>query len=56
VKTYPGADVNSDHNPVIAKLEIKLKNIRQFKRKEQLDLNLLKQESIRNKYNVEVRM
>ena len=55
VKTYPGADVNSDHNPVIAKLEIKLKNIRQFKRKEQLDLNLLKQESIRNKYNVEVR-
>ena len=55
VKMYPGADVNSDHNPVIAKLEIKLKNIRQFKRKEQLDLNLLKQESIRNKYNVEVR-
>ena len=55
VKTYPGADVNSDHNPVIAKMEIKLKNLRQFKRKEQLDLNLLKQESIKNKYNVEVR-
>ena len=54
-KTYPGADVNSDHNPVIAKIEIKLKNLRQFKRKEQLDLNLLKQESIKNKYNVEVR-
>ena len=36
VKTYPGADVNSDHNPVIAKLEIKLKNIRQFKRKNNL--------------------
>ena len=36
VKTYPGADVDSDHNPVIAKLEIKLENIRQFKRKEQV--------------------
>ena len=55
VKTYPGADINSDHNPVIAKMEIKLKNLRQFKREEQLDLNLLKQESIKNKYNVEVR-
>ena len=55
MKTYPGADIHSDHNPVIAKMEIKLKNLRQFKRMEQLDLNLLKQESIKIKYNVEVR-
>ena len=55
MKTYAGADVNSDHNPVIAKMKIKVKNLRQFKRKEQLDLNLLKQESIKIKYNVEVR-
>ena len=40
---------------MIAKMEIKLKNLRQLKRKEQLDLNLLKQESIKNKYNVKVR-
>lgn len=26
-KTYPGADINSDHNPVVAKLNIKLKKI-----------------------------
>lgn len=26
VKTYPGADCNSDHNPVIAKIRVNLKN------------------------------
>lgn len=26
-KTYPGADINSDHNPVIAKLNVKMKKI-----------------------------
>ena len=25
-KAYPGADINSDHNPVVVKTKIKLKN------------------------------
>ena len=27
-KTYPGADINSDHNPVIAKLNVRMKTIK----------------------------
>ena len=26
-KVYPGADIDSDHNPVIAKLRLKLKKV-----------------------------
>ena len=25
INTYPGADIDSDHNPVVSKIEIKLK-------------------------------
>ena len=41
-KTYPGADMNSDHNPVVVKINMKLKRTNATKRIEQLELNLLK--------------
>ena len=53
-KTYPGADMNSDHNPVVVKINMKLKRTNATKRSEQLELNLLKEETYKNKYNVEV--
>ena len=28
VRTYPGADIGSDHNPVVASVEIKLKRLK----------------------------
>ena len=52
-KTYPGADMNSDHNPVVVKINMKLKRTNATKRTEQLELNLLKEETYKNKYNVE---
>jgi len=32
-KTHPGADINSDHNPVVASLRIKLKKVLKAQRK-----------------------
>ena len=52
-KTYPGADINSDHNPVVVNINMKLKRTNET-RSEQLELNLLKEEAYKNKYNVEV--
>ena len=54
VKTYPGADINSDHNPVVMKLKIKHKKVHTKKRQDQLNLDMLKEESIRSKFNVAV--
>ncbi|KAG1671332.1 Craniofacial development protein 2 [Nymphon striatum] len=55
VKTYPGADINSDHNPVVMKMNIKLKKMKKkHQKREQPDLNLLRQEEYRKKFNVEI--
>ena len=53
-KTYPGADMNSDHNPVVVKINMKLKRTNATKRSEQFEFNLLKEETYKYKYNVEV--
>ena len=53
-KTYPGADMNPDHNPVVVKINMKLKRTNATKRGDQLELKLLKEETYKNKYNVEV--
>lgn len=55
VKTYPGADINSDHNPVVMKVNIKLKKIKKHQKWDQLDLNLLRQEEYKTKFNLEIR-
>ncbi|XP_039278804.1 craniofacial development protein 2-like [Nilaparvata lugens] len=44
-KTYPGADINSDHNPVVAKLHIKMKKITKRPRN-YIDARLLKNPKI----------
>ena len=55
VKTYPGADINSDHIPVVMKLKIKLKKMEKPKVREQFDLQILKEENYKKEYNVEIR-
>ena len=55
VKTHPGADIDSDHNPVVMNLKLKLK-IRQKPRvHEQYNLNMLKEENIKMQFNFEVK-
>ena len=56
--TYPGADCNSDHNPVVAKigLRLKLKKITKSKREPRLDIELLRKNvELREMYSLEVR-
>jgi len=55
-KTYPGADIGSDHNPVVIKMCIKLKKTESKSCKEpQIDLSALQQPDIEQKYLVEVK-
>ena len=49
--TYPRADIKSDHNPVVMKLKIKLKKVQTKKRQGQLNLDMLKEENIRSRFN-----
>ena len=54
-KAYSGADCGSDHNPVIAKVQLKLRKLKQRKQNKKLDIQQLKlNEEIRMKHNVEV--
>uniref|UniRef100_A0A8D8WPG5 Craniofacial development protein 2 n=1 Tax=Cacopsylla melanoneura TaxID=428564 RepID=A0A8D8WPG5_9HEMI len=48
VKTYPGADVSSDHNPVVAVIKLKLKKVARKTQKNHLDLSKLKDKNITN--------
>ncbi|KAL1446089.1 hypothetical protein WDU94_009850 [Cyamophila willieti] len=53
VKTYPGADVSSHHNPVVAIIKVKLKKVERKKANVKLDLLKLKnidtERNLRNK-------
>lgn len=54
-KAYPGADCGSDHNPVIATIELKLRKPKKSQQKKKLDLQLLKTDmDIKRRYAVEV--
>ena len=54
-KTYPCADIGSDHNPVVATVKINLKRIKKKENMEQFNLDMLKDENImRQQYAVEV--
>ncbi|KAG1651907.1 Craniofacial development protein 2 [Nymphon striatum] len=56
IRTYPGADINSDHSPVIANMHIKLKKATtKSKKVAKYDLEALKVKEIQKKYLVEVR-
>lgn len=48
VKTYPGADIHSDHNPVVGEYRIKLKKIRR-KNTRRYKLRILKDKEIKEK-------
>ena len=37
VKSYPGADIGSDHNPVVTKISLKLKRVASKQHSEQYD-------------------
>ena len=55
-KAYPGADCNSDHNPVICNLKLKLKAIKKSKLTPKLDHSvLLDNQTIREQYAISVR-
>lgn len=54
VRTYPGADIGSDHNPVIMTLSVKLKHPKKRKINAQLDMNMLNDTKIRNNYNIAI--
>ena len=55
VKTYPGADVGSDHNRVLMQIKIKLKKMRKQKSHVKFELQQLKDQEKRQEYNVKVK-
>ena len=55
VKTYPGADCNSDHVPVVADIRLKLKRPKKKQYKPKLDIKLLNDRDIQSLYSVSVR-
>uniref|UniRef100_A0A2A4JBK9 Reverse transcriptase domain-containing protein n=1 Tax=Heliothis virescens TaxID=7102 RepID=A0A2A4JBK9_HELVI len=48
-KTYPGADINSDHNPIIATMSIKLKKLIAPAKRPRIDVTKLRHEDARLK-------
>ena len=42
-KKFPGADINSDHNPDFIKMQVKLKKVKAAPKQQQLDMSMLKQ-------------
>ena len=54
-RIYPGADIGSDHNPVIANMKVKLKIPKKPKMTPKSDVAALKQPDLKGAYNIEVR-
>lgn len=46
-KTYPSADIGSDHNALVAKINVRLKRLEKNKRKQQYDMTKLKDNNIK---------
>ena len=56
VRTYPGADCGSDHNPVVATMEVKLKKLKKRSVNKMRDLGRLRRdEDVKRRYNIVVR-
>ena len=53
-KTYPSADIGSDYKAVVATVKINLKRIKKKENMEQFNLDMLKDEQMRQQYAVEV--
>lgn len=55
-KTYPGADINNDHNPVICTIHVQLKKVIQWKGTKRLHYAIvLENKERKEKYNIKVR-
>ena len=54
VKTYPGADCDSDHNPLVGTLRVKVKKTCTSKRKIQCDIAKLKEAQMKERYAMTV--
>ena len=54
-RIYPGADINSSHNPVTLKFKVKLKVIKRNQAQSQIDYNLLKDGIYKGRYNILVK-
>ena len=55
VRVYRGAEVDSDHYLVMAKVKVKLRSAKQRRKQEKkIDLNRLKKEEIQEQYTVEI--
>ncbi|XP_072400277.1 uncharacterized protein [Diabrotica undecimpunctata] len=48
-KTYPGADINSDYNPLVAQLRVRLKTLIQKQNNKRLDMDQLRNPEIKVK-------
>ena len=53
-KTYPGAFIGSDHIPVVATVKMTRKRIKKKENMEQFNLDMLKEELMRQQYAVEL--
>lgn len=51
----PGADCGSDHVPVIRKMKLRLKRLKKAKTSPKLQLNMLENDELRERYNISVR-
>lgn len=49
VKTYPGADIMSDHNPLVGTLKLKLKAVKKTTKKDRYDMRKLKNPDTKEK-------
>ena len=54
-KSLPGADCNSDHVPVMCKLQIKLKKCKKTKTHPKFQIDLLEDEKLKDKITVDVK-
>ena len=54
-RTYPGADCNSDHVPVVIDIRVQLKKPKKRQIEPKIDIKALKQEHYRDLYNISVR-
>ena len=53
-KTYPGADIASDHNPVVATFRLTLKRIKQTHKDNKMNILKLKNQEIRNRVKEQI--
>ena len=54
-KTYPGADCNSDHNPVVCNMKVRLRRLKEVSSEAKLQWNLLREnKEMKARYSVAV--